>query len=90
MVRRKLRIVPTGKARTESREDYHIFVTARALPNGQFLGDLSLVRRTDGRLLYPFEGAASIGPFESVKEARAAATSQAEKIIDADIAHPEP
>jgi hypothetical protein len=90
MVRRKLRIVPTGKPRAETVDDYLIYVTAQRLPDGRFLGDLSLVRTTDGRQLYPFDGASAIGPFTTVEQAREAAVAHGKMLAEADIQSPEP
>jgi len=72
-----------------SEEDFETYATYYANGSGQFNAKLKLVRRTDGRLLYPFEGASPIGPYATGKLAIDAALAVAQKIIAADLAHPE-
>jgi hypothetical protein len=90
MVRRKLAFKPSGKPRPDSPDDYVIYVTTRFAAAGRFFGELALVRRTDGRTLYPFDGAPPIGPFPTIETARAAATAQGTTLIEADLRNPEP
>jgi hypothetical protein len=47
------------------------------------------VRKTDGRLLFPFDGAEAIGPFETSDEARRAANARGQQIVASDIERPE-
>jgi hypothetical protein len=47
------------------------------------------VRKTDGRLLFPFAGAPVIGPFPTRQEARTAAATFGSRIVAGDIDNPE-
>jgi hypothetical protein len=53
------------------------------------VGALKVVRKTDSRLLFPFDGAPTIGPFDDKEEALRAAVALGDEIVDADIANPE-
>ncbi|OTP78072.1 hypothetical protein PAMC26577_05435 [Caballeronia sordidicola] len=53
------------------------------------MGSLKVVRKTDSRLLFPFEGAPAIGPFDDKEQALRAATALGMQIVEADIANPE-
>jgi hypothetical protein len=53
------------------------------------IGSLKVVRKTDGRLLFPFAGAPVIGPFATALEARSAATIYGAQIVADDIKNPE-
>lgn len=57
--------------------------------SGQYFGVLKVKRRTDGRQLFPYEGAPQIGPFATGYEARAAAAQYGQSIVDMDLATPE-
>jgi len=48
-----------------------------------------VVRKTDGRVLFPFDGAPELGPFPTKVEALAAAQVYGEHIVAADLARPE-
>jgi hypothetical protein len=72
-----------------SEEDFDVYATYYANGGGQFNAKLKVVRKTDGRLLYPFEGASHIGPHQTGKLAIDAALALAQKIILADLANPE-
>ncbi|MEM5291387.1 DUF6723 family protein [Paraburkholderia sabiae] len=82
-------VEPSGKSRPETADDYIIYVTTRFASAGRFFGELALVRTTDGRKLYPFEGSSPIGPFLTVDAARAAATAHGASLIEADLKNPE-
>jgi hypothetical protein len=56
---------------------------------GMHIGSLKVVRKTDGRLLFPFAGAPVIGPFATALEARSAATVCGARIVADDIRNPE-
>ncbi|MBP0594069.1 hypothetical protein J8I87_31215 [Paraburkholderia sp. LEh10] len=90
MVRRKLLVKQTGKSHPDTADDYVIYVTTKFFATGCFFGELLLVRTTDGRKLFPFEGASPIGPFATVDDARAAATAHGVFLIEADLKNPEP
>lgn len=66
-----------------------IYSTYRRTCTGAFFGQLKVVRMRDNRLIFPFEGAPEIGPFEQASQARDAAKELGEKIIEADIQNPE-
>jgi hypothetical protein len=80
---------PSGKPRPETADDYVVYATTRFVSAGRFFGELALVRTTDGRKLYPFEGASPIGLFLAVDDARAAATAHGSLLIEADLKYPE-
>jgi hypothetical protein len=90
MVRRKLLVKQTGKSRPDTADDYVIYVTTKFTATGRFFGELLLVRTTDARKRYPFDGASPIGPFPTVDDARAAATAHGVSLIEADLRNPEP
>lgn len=72
-----------------SREDFAIYASYRVATDGRFLGTLKVVRRTDGRLLFPFDGAEQLGPYLSKDDAIRAAREVAERVIAADLIAPE-
>ncbi|CAL8481726.1 DUF6723 family protein [Caballeronia sp. S22] len=53
------------------------------------MGTLKVVRVTDGRLLFPFDGAEEIGPFDTREAAKSAATLRGREIVQADLRSPE-
>lgn len=53
------------------------------------IGTLKVVRLTDARSLYPFDGAEEIGPFPKVAAAKGAALARGPDIIRADLESPE-
>ena len=68
--------------------DFAIYATYQMV-NGRFLGTLKVVRKTDSRLLFPFDGAPTIGPYGTKEDALFAATALGAKIVEADIENPE-
>lgn len=70
-------------------EQFKVQITV-AHRTGVFYGDVKVMRRSDGRKLYPFDGAPTLGPFDGKEAARDAAISAARKVIADDIANPEP
>ncbi|MBT2789875.1 MULTISPECIES: DUF6723 family protein [Paraburkholderia] len=96
MVRRKLHFhnsslrhpaSPDGITITAS--DYRIYPTYRRTVTGTFTGDLKVVRITDDRLIFPYDGAPMIGPFETALEAREAAARKGAEVVAADLLNPE-
>ena len=79
----------TATSRAESKTDYEIYATYRRTTEGAFVGLLKVVRKTDGRLLFPFAGAPDIGPFDSGGEAREAAQRYGEDVVTGDLQNPE-
>jgi hypothetical protein len=56
---------------------------------GMQIGSVKVVRKTDGRLLFPCPGAPVIGLFATALEARSAATIYGAQIVADDIKNPE-
>ena len=79
----------SASSQAESRQDYEIYATYRRTTEGAFVGLLKVVRKTDGRLLFPFTGAPDIGPFADGREAREAAQIYGERVVDSDLSNPE-
>jgi hypothetical protein len=75
--------------RPTTKSDYEIYASYLVNAGGQYLGSLKVVRKTDGRLVFPFVGAPTIGPFPDKQAARDAAIAYGEQIVAADIANPE-
>jgi hypothetical protein len=80
--------VPVSPCAGKSPDDFAIYATYRLL-HGRFMGSLKVVRKTDSRLLFPFDGAPTIGPFAHKEEALRAAASLGVEIVKADLANPE-
>ena len=81
----RLAVAPKAGAHED---DYAVYASYRP-SSGRFVGTLKVVRLTDARLLYPFDGAEEIGPFESQNEAREAAVKRGTEIVRADLRCPE-
>lgn len=90
MVRRKMMTGEASLGPPASLDDFAIYVTARLGHDGLFYGDLLVSRKTDGRRLFPFDGAPEFGPFASVEEARRVAAGYGAAIAVADLKCPEP
>ncbi len=72
-----------------SEDDFRIYASYRGSKTAGYLGTLKVVRVTDGRLLYPFDGADAIGLYSTKEEAIRAAQQRGEEIVSADLACPE-
>ena len=48
------------------------------------------MRTTDDRLIFPYDGAPMIGPFDTALEAREAAARKGAEVVAADLLNPEP
>ena len=72
----------------EDLDDFAVYATYR-VDHGRFVGSLTVIRKTDGRRLFPFDGSGTIGPFDSKEQALNAAAELGAKIVQADIANPE-
>ena len=79
-------VVPTRGA---TGDDFEIYASCRGASTSGYYGTLKVVRKTDGRLLYPFEGAAQIGPFETKADAIRAAHQRGDEIVRGDLESPE-
>jgi len=77
-------------SKPESKDDYQIYATYRRTTEGSYMGQLKVVRKTDGRLLFPFTGSPDIGPFKDGVEAREAAQKFGETVVASDLDNPEP
>jgi hypothetical protein len=53
------------------------------------MGELKVVGTTDGKVLFPFDGASGIGPFQTAEQARDAARFKGDETVAADLANPE-
>ncbi|MDR5758489.1 DUF6723 family protein [Caballeronia sp. LZ035] len=72
-----------------SADDFQIYASYRGSTASGFFGTLKVVRKTDGRLLFPFDGADTIGPFATKADAVAAALARGDTVVSADLARPE-
>ena len=97
MVRRKLhfhnsslRALASPDGIATSASDYRIYPTYRRTATGTSTGDLKVVRTTDDRLIFPYDGAPMIGPFDTALEAREAAARKGAEVVAADLLNPEP
>jgi uncharacterized protein DUF6723 len=87
VVRRTIKGARSGKVSAGSPDDYAVYLTAWRTAGGRFFGRLEVVRKTDGKTIYPYDGALEIGPFATVEEARRSATDLGGMIIDTDLKH---
>jgi hypothetical protein len=78
---------PSVPAKSES--DFEVSASTRLAGYRRFFGVLSVIRKTDARLLFPFDGAPELGPYPTKVEALAAAQVYGEHIVAADLANPE-
>ncbi|MFP3707980.1 HAMP domain-containing sensor histidine kinase [Paraburkholderia sp. SIMBA_009] len=70
-------------------DDYEVSCGQKVNALGSYIGYLRVRRKTDGKLIYPFDGCAVPGPFATPDEARRAALSMAQELVRLDIASPE-
>jgi hypothetical protein len=79
--------IPGVPAQSDS--DFNVTASSRLAGYRRFFGVLNVVRKTDGKLLFPFDGAPDLGPYPTQIEALAAAQVYGEHIVAADLANPE-
>ncbi len=79
-------VAPTPGA---SESDFQIYASYRGSAASGYYGTLKVVRKTDGRLLFPFEGADTLGPYASKSDAIEAAQRRGDEVVQADLARPE-
>ncbi|MEM5384337.1 MULTISPECIES: DUF6723 family protein [Paraburkholderia] len=79
--------IPSVPGKSES--DFEVSAGSKLAGYRRFFGVLRVVRKTDGRLLFPFDGAPDLGPFPTKEEALAAAQVYGEHIVEGDLARPE-
>jgi hypothetical protein len=72
----------------QSLADFRIYASYRGIP-GQFHGTLKVVRLTDKRVLFPFEGCPEISPFPDRQAAVDAAQQYGEQLALGDLQNPE-
>jgi hypothetical protein len=83
----KSAFIPSVPAKSE--EDFEVSATSKLAGYRRFFGVLKVTRTTDGRLLFPFDGAPELGPYATKLEAIAAAQVYGEHIVTSDLARPE-
>jgi len=81
------KFIPSLPATSE--DDFDVLATTKLAGYRRFFGVLRVVRKTDGKVLFPFDGAPELGPFATKNEALAAAQVHGEHIVAGDLAHPE-
>lgn len=69
--------------------DFEIYASYHGTGDGRYMGSLRVIRKSDRKILFPFDGAPQIGPFATPAEAREAAVEHGRKIVAADRAVPE-
>lgn len=69
-------------------DDYKIYASYRLI-GGLYFGTLKVVRVTDLRVLFPFEGAPELGPYVTSDEAKEASQRLGTELAYGDLAHPE-
>jgi hypothetical protein len=83
----KTAFIPSVPASSE--DDFDVTAMSRMKGYRRFYGVLKVVRTTDGRVLFPFDGAPELGPYPTKLEAIAAAQVYGEHIVTSDLARPE-
>lgn len=73
----------------EADEAFALYAGYHSTPAGRYVGWLRVVRKADGRVLFPFDGAPELGPYDAPDAARRAAIEYGREIIAADRASPE-
>jgi hypothetical protein len=69
--------------------DVEIFATSQRLVDGRYTGQLRVIRKADRKLLFPFDGAPMIGPYDTPQAARRGALDYGQEIASADRTTPE-
>jgi hypothetical protein len=87
-----IRLMPKSSPLSEGSvyEGFDIYASYVVNATGLHVGTLKVVRKRDKRVLYPFDGCETIGPYESSEDARKAAQVLGQRLVEADIANPEP
>jgi hypothetical protein len=70
-------------------DEFEIYASYHSAGDGRYIGGLKVIRKADRKILFPFEGAPQIGPYDSVEEARHAAVEYGRAIVAADRKEPE-
>ena len=85
---RKLTAFRSGGQLAATAGDYAVYVTANSIA-GQHFGKLEVIRKPDGKMIYPYDGASSIGPYATVDQARREASEYGWLLVEADLKNPE-
>lgn len=80
----KTAFIPSVPAKSE--DEFDVSATSKLAGYRRFFGVLKVVRTTDGRVLFPFDGAPELGPYATKLEAVAAAQVYGEHIVASDLA----
>lgn len=83
-------VVRKGTDAASVHSGYRIYSTYRRTASGEYTGDLKVVRIADAKVIYPFDGAAIIGPFPIAQAARDAAAQLGATLVVGDLQNPEP
>ncbi|MEM5425970.1 MULTISPECIES: DUF6723 family protein [Paraburkholderia] len=68
---------------------YEVVCRQKINAMGQYVGDLRIRRKADGKLIYPFDGCLVPGPFATADEARLAVRELAKEFVRLDLERPE-
>jgi hypothetical protein len=79
-------IRPTAGA---TEDNFVIYASSLGCAATGYYGTLKVVRKTDARLLFPFEGAETLGPSPTKAAAIFAAEEKGRRVVAADLARPE-
>lgn len=74
-------------ARQLSVEDYAVDISTSGL--NRHFSKVKIKRMTDGKVIFPFDGSETLGPFDTADEARNAGRVMAHRLIEGDIKNPE-
>jgi hypothetical protein len=70
-------------------DDYEVVCGHCVNALGHYIGLLRIRRKTDGKIIYPFDGCEVPGPYATGAEARSAARTLADELLRLDIERPE-
>ena len=70
-----------------SKEDYAVEISTTGL--NRHFAKVKIKRMTDGKIIFPFDGSETVGPFDTADEARYAGQMMARRLVDGDIDKPE-
>jgi hypothetical protein len=83
----KTPFIPSAPGKSAS--DYEVSASSKFVGYRRYFGFLKVVRKTDNKVLFPFEGAPELGPFPTREEAQACAATYGRQIVAGDLANPE-
>ena len=76
---------PIGRGLSEG--DYAVEITTSGL--NRHFAKVKIKRVTDGKIIFPFDGSETPGPFDTADEARHAGQVMAHRFVEGDIKNPE-